>query len=533
MSAIHHCWEERYRDIIATGHVQEGIVLHDVNGNIVFSNESATRILGVPVEQMQGAIPWHSPWRMIHEDGTPFPSHDLPTVVTLRTSIAQSNVIMGIVRGNGTVSWITTNCTPLTHAETDAPYGVVTSFIDITEWKRTKDALRESEERARQALAITALLALSFDAKETLAQITRQGALLLRADVCAVRLIEGTVLTIAAAYGTETAALQEATITVDDRISQVVCRLAGPVAIPSSGDLLPDALAALIEPTGYRAYLGVPLHSESENMLGVLELYAADERAWTEPDVDLLKTLATAAAVALRNNQLYEEARRERERSEAIIAEIGDGIYQTDAHGVIAVWNPAAEMITGFAAGDVIGRNIADVLVREKQVSTLHSIGRTLLHTHARTDEDLWLDILIAPLHDHRNQVAGIVATFRDHTAERELDQLKSDFVSTVSHELRTQLTSIYGFAKTLVRTDAVFSPADQRTFLEVIATQAEHVTELVNDLLSVTRLEAGQFKLNLAPCDLREAVPEAVESVRNMYPPMVPEIAFLDASSP
>ncbi len=86
-------------------------------------------------------------------------------------------------------------------------------------------------------------------------------------------------------------------------------------------------------------------------MLGVLELYAADEREWTEPDVDLLKILATAAAVALRNNHLYEEARRERERSEAIIAEIGDGIYQTDASGVIAVWNPAAEMITGYSAG--------------------------------------------------------------------------------------------------------------------------------------------------------------------------------------
>ncbi len=147
---------------------------------------------------------------------------------------------------------------------------------------------------------------------------------------------------------------------------------------------------------------------------------------------------------------------------------------------------------------------------------TLDSIGRVLLHTHARSNEDLWLDILIAPLHDNRNQVAGNVATFRDHTAERELDRLKSDFVSTVSHELRTPLTSIYGFAKTLVRTDAVFSPADQRAFLEVIATQAEYVTELVNDLLSVTRLEAGQFTLHLAPCDLRDAVPESAESVRN-----------------
>jgi len=477
VNTIAHRWDERNRDIIAT--VDSGILLYDMDGHILFSNDSAARILGILEEQIRGTTPWNSPWHVVHEEGTPYLPDDLPMVVTIRTAIAQKNVTMGIVRDDGTVAWITTNCTLLTEAGTDAPYGVVTSFVDITDWKRTKDALRESEERARQALAITALLALSFDARETLAQITRQGAVLLRADVCAVRLIEGDVLTIAAAYGTETAALQEATITVDDRISQVVCRLAGPVSIPLSGDLLPHTLVELIEPTGYQAYLGVPLHAKHEAMLGVLEVYAADERIWTEPDVDLLKTLATAATVALRNNELYEEARRERERSEAIIAEIGDGIYQSDVHGVIAVWNPAAEQITGYSAEYVIGRNIADVLVRETQMSTLDSIGRTLLHTHTRTDEDLWLDILITPLHDHRNQVAGIVATFRDHTAERELDQLKSDFVSTVSHELRTPLTSIYGFAKTLVRTDAVFSPEDQRTFLEVIATQSEQVTEL------------------------------------------------------
>ncbi len=115
MSPINRAWERQYREIAAA--IREGIVLYDQDGGIVFANESATRILGVPGEQMRGAIPWHSPWRVIHEDGTPFPANDLPTVVTLRTAVAHSEAIMGIIRGNGTLSWVTTNCTPLTHQE--------------------------------------------------------------------------------------------------------------------------------------------------------------------------------------------------------------------------------------------------------------------------------------------------------------------------------------------------------------------------------------------------------------------------------
>jgi signal transduction histidine kinase len=92
---------------------------------------------------------------------------------------------------------------------------------------------------------------------------------------------------------------------------------------------------------------------------------------------------------------------------------------------------------------------------------------------------------------------------------------MKSDFVSTVSHELRAPLTSIYGFAETLLRRDVLFGEQERETFLGYIASEAQRLTSIVDTLLSVARLEAGDLQVELTPTDLRTVVSEAVTSVR------------------
>ena len=94
---------------------------------------------------------------------------------------------------------------------------------------------------------------------------------------------------------------------------------------------------------------------------------------------------------------------------------------------------------------------------------------------------------------------------------DRQLDQLKSDFVATVSHELRTPLTSIYGFAETLLRGDVSFADEDRATFLGYIASESERLTRLVDGLLSVTRLEAGGVELALDDIDVGDVLREIV----------------------
>jgi signal transduction histidine kinase len=90
---------------------------------------------------------------------------------------------------------------------------------------------------------------------------------------------------------------------------------------------------------------------------------------------------------------------------------------------------------------------------------------------------------------------------------------MKSDFVSTVSHELRAPLTSIYGFAETLLRRDVLFDEAERQTFLGYIASEAQRLTSIVDTLLGVARLDAGDLHVELSPTDVRSVVAEVVTS--------------------
>jgi signal transduction histidine kinase len=118
-------------------------------------------------------------------------------------------------------------------------------------------------------------------------------------------------------------------------------------------------------------------------------------------------------------------------------------------------------------------------------------------------------------MRDPAGAVAGRIYAFRDVSSDRLVEQLKSGFVSTVSHELRAPLTSIYGFAETLLREDVAFGADERRTFLSYIASEAERLTGIVDALLSVARLEAGDLQVQLVPTDLRDVVTDVVSSVQ------------------
>ena len=118
-------------------------------------------------------------------------------------------------------------------------------------------------------------------------------------------------------------------------------------------------------------------------------------------------------------------------------------------------------------------------------------------------------------MRDPVGAVSGRIFAFRDISADRLVEQMKSDFVSTVSHELRTPLTSIYGFAETLLRQDVLFGEEERKTFLGYIASESQRLTQIVDALLNVARLDTGDLQVRIAPTDVREVVGEAVENIR------------------
>jgi PAS domain S-box-containing protein len=134
--------EERYRSVIAA--IQDGIVLLDADGSIRACNSSAEHILGLSADQMLGRTSLVPSWEVIREDGSPFPDEVRPPIVTLRTGQPCANVIMGVQRSDGTVTWLSVNSQPLFRSDGTTLAGVVACFTDITDHRRTEESLRQT-----------------------------------------------------------------------------------------------------------------------------------------------------------------------------------------------------------------------------------------------------------------------------------------------------------------------------------------------------------------------------------------------------
>jgi PAS domain S-box-containing protein len=137
--------EERYRSVIAA--MQDGILMMDADGSFRSCNAAAERILGLSAEQMTGRSPHDPRWRSVREDGSPTPGDTNPAIVTLRTGRPVTDIVMGVHKPDGTLTWITVNSQPLFQADGRTLAGVAVSFEDITGRKRTEELLRQTAER--------------------------------------------------------------------------------------------------------------------------------------------------------------------------------------------------------------------------------------------------------------------------------------------------------------------------------------------------------------------------------------------------
>ena len=180
------------------------------------------------------------------------------------------------------------------------------------------------------------------------------------------------------------------------------------------------------------------------------------------------------------------------------------------------LWNAAAEQITGVPAGEALGSTLEEVLAGRLSGEHEARTGERLVGV-MRGGEDVWLSVTEAVMHDPAGEVAGRVFAFRDVSAEHTVEQLKSDFVASVSHELRAPLTSIFGFAETLVAREGLFGEEDRRIFLRYIASEAERLTGIVEQLLHVARLEAGDLEVVVEPVDVVPVVEEAVAQAERL----------------
>jgi PAS domain S-box-containing protein len=401
---------------------------------------------------------------------------------------------------------------------TDDDLELARHLADAARGALERSELFEAERTARalsQQLARTGgVLATELDPAAVLEEVVQQAPALLGADACAVRTLEDDELVVSAASGEGAEEAVGSRASAAGRLSGDVFQSRSPLAVEdvSKDERLVGADAFLI--AGYAAFLGVPLSGPEGTLAGVLSVYARKPRKWRPEEVEALLALAGNTSAALANAELYSRVSLEKERSVAILANIADGIVAVDRDGRVVLWNSAAEEISGVPQEEAIGRTTVQVLQRQLESAEAETPSGQRLISITRGGEEVWLSLSEAVMRDPLGAVAGRIFAFRDISADRMVEQVKSDFVAAVSHELRTPLTSIYGFAETLLRQDIPFGEEERRIFLGYIASESERLTEIVDQLLNVARLDAGDLQVELGRIDVGSVVSELVETV-------------------
>jgi PAS domain S-box-containing protein len=289
----------------------------------------------------------------------------------------------------------------------------------------------------------------------------------------------------------------------------------------------------------WRSALAVQLET-NDDVQGVIVLLSRTTGVFTESQIKLVIAAANQIASSMSNAELYhlirDQAERlgvllraeqeEAEKNTAILDSIADGVMLADAEGVIVLFNPAAQRILDLPRDHVLGQTLprltglfgasaskwANTIIEWQDNPEQHPEG-SFLEERLNLGKRV-VSVHLSPVHT-ADRFLGTVSVFRDITKEVEVDQIKSQFVSNVSHELRTPMTSIKGFADLLLMGVAGEIPEAQKSFLSKIKTNADRLSHLVDDLLNISKIDAGE-RLNLDLVDIKDILTPIMTSLQS-----------------
>jgi PAS domain S-box-containing protein len=220
-------------------------------------------------------------------------------------------------------------------------------------------------------------------------------------------------------------------------------------------------------------------------------------------------------------SQLTDELRAAAARLQTVLTSMSDGLVATDAAGLVTSINPAALAMVGLASQqDAVGRPLADVVdVRDVNGQALADPSRRLRDAagevhRADADDTVPVRVALAPL----DSGDGVVLVLRDTTREREVERMKTEFLSNVSHELRTPLTPIRGYAEILVSKPDL-TPDKVATFATTIRDESVKMNRVVDLLVDVAAIEAGRVQIVPRPVTVKELVDGRLDAWKERAP--------------
>jgi len=394
-------------------------------------------------------------------------------------------------------------------------------------YRRLAQEKQRTEENLQQIMALNEVaraLVSTLQLENTLRLIADRLVSLVGAETCAVALLEedGTTTRLVGRVGRgipdEAVRALRVVPEEEPALAEALARRQPQVVEDLAHSSIP-AQRRLGDLWGIQSYMVAPLVAR-DRVIGVVYL-ADSEPQFRFSRPQLMDSFAYLAATAIENAQLYRDVWEKRNELEAVLQGIGDGVVVTDTRSRVALINPVARHIFNlWDMPEPEGMSAAAVepqlheLLRET-TEQAEPLVRELTLPGVREDEERIYQALSSTMLDAEGAMRGVVTVLRDVTGQKELERMKSNFLSVVSHELKTPLHSIKGFVDIILMGKTGPVTDVQRDFLDTVKQQAGELQNLINDLLEFSRLEAGQVRLRLEQVSLGRAAFTVVEKLQ------------------
>lgn len=403
-----------------------------------------------------------------------------------------------------------------------------TQFPQVVRTRRPKNRIRHL--RALLAIADTASQSLSTE--KILNDTLDKSLEVLGFDVGYIRILDPDKKTMVGRVSKGLTALSSGSVDLADRSRRHVADILFETQKPYiSPDVRKDTTFKnrTMEKQGVISAAYIPIISKKKTVLGTLAVGSRKRRKFSTEKINLLQTFGSQLGMALENAQLYDQVHRGKAYIENLVENAADIILSTDLEDRILTWNRGAEITLGYSKEEVIGKHLSTLLPPQRlhelaemraKVELDGALRDVEVESNKKDGTPIFLSLSVSSIADGDGRIVGFLRVAKDITEKRryeqrlkELDKLKSDFVSNVSHELRTPLTAIKGSVDNMLDGLTGELNEKQSRYLTRIKSNADRLARLINDLLDLSRIEAG-IKLNRMNLSLPTVVKEVVESL-------------------
>lgn len=216
----------------------------------------------------------------------------------------------------------------------------------------------------------------------------------------------------------------------------------------------------------------------------------------------------------------YQKVTEDKKETEAVIHSIAEGLVVVNSQGKVIMMNPAAEKLLGVSKKDKLGQQITDNMKDEQLVSLIRKQpgkeGREIELAAQADETKKTLRASTAVIENEEGKTVGMVSVLSDITKQKELDQMKSGFVANVSHELRTPLVAMEKSIALILNKDAGPLTQTQEQFLSIAHRNLQRLSGLINDLLNLSKLEAGKVEFKKSPVAIDKVIIESIEGLQS-----------------